>query len=99
MLELEFMPYTLNLRHVFRISQGARDSTPIMLIRISYDGVNGYGEASMPPLYGESSESARAYLAKLNLSQFDDPFDLERILNYVDGLAPGNAAIKASIDL
>lgn len=99
MLTLAFKPYTLQLKHVFRIARGSRSTAPLMLIRLSYEGAHGYGEASMPPLYGESHASAHEFLSRLNLSQFSDPFDTESILSYVDGIAPGNPAAKAAVDI
>jgi len=70
-----------------------------MLTEIEYDGVTGYGEASMPPYLGESQESVAKFLSLLNLSQFTDPFLLIDILQYVDGVMPGNYAAKASVDI
>lgn len=99
MLKLEFRPYNLLLKRAFRISQGVRSSAPLMFVRISYQGETGIGEASMPPLYGESEESAVKFLSGLDLSQFSDPFDLESVLQYVDQSAPGNPAAKAAVDM
>ena len=99
MLTLEYIPYTLELKHVFRISRGSRSTAPEMLVRIGFEGTYGIGEASMPPLYGESQASALAFLSKVDLSTFDNPFETERILGYIDGLMPGNPAIKAAIDI
>ena len=70
-----------------------------MLTEIEYDGITGYGEASMPPYLGESHESVAKFLSLLNLSQFSDPFLLVDILEYVDGVMPGNYAAKASVDI
>lgn len=99
MLTIEFKPYNLLLNRAFRISQGVRSNAPLMFVRISYQGVSGLGEASMPPLYGESEESATQFLSALDLNQFSDPFDLESILQYVDEAAPGNPAAKAAVDM
>lgn len=49
MFEISYKPYILQKKYVFRIAGGARSSTPVMLIRVKYEGVCGYGEASMPP--------------------------------------------------
>ena len=98
-LELRFTPYTLQLKHAFTLSTSSRTTTPVMLTEIEYDGVTGYGEASMPPYLGESHESVAKFLSLLNLSQFTDPFLLIDILNYVDGVLPGNYAAKASVDI
>ena len=48
---------------------------------------------------GESVQSVVAFLQKLDLEQFHDPFRMEDILAYVDAVAPGNTAAKASIDI
>ncbi|MBV6513219.1 MAG: L-Ala-D/L-Glu epimerase [Ignavibacteriaceae bacterium] len=98
-MKLRFRPYTLELKHVFTIATSSRTTTPVMLTEIEYEGITGFGEASMPPYLGESQESAAAFLSKVDLGQFSDPFDLENILTYVDGVAPGNPAAKASVDI
>lgn len=99
MLTLEYIPYTLQLKHVFRISRGSRSTAPEVLVRIGFEGKFGIGEASMPPLYGESQASALAFLSKVDLSPFKDPFEAERILEYIDQIMPGNPAVKAAIDI
>ena len=98
-MKLRFRPYTLELKHVFTIATSSRTTTPVVLTEIDYDGLIGYGEASMPPYLGESHESATAFLAKVDLGKFENPFDLETILEYIDALAPGNPAAKASVDI
>ncbi|HSH50887.1 MAG TPA: hypothetical protein VK982_04100 [Bacteroidales bacterium] len=64
MMQLTFKPYLLQLSHVFRISTGARSEAPIMLTCISFEGFEGYGEASVPALYGESLQSVTNFLLK-----------------------------------
>ncbi|MCK9210889.1 MAG: dipeptide epimerase [Ignavibacteriaceae bacterium] len=98
-LQLRFRPYTLELKHVFTIATSSRSTTPVMLTEIEYDGITGYGEASMPPYLGETQDTAAAFLAKVNLSQFENPFELENILNYVDAIDVKNQAAKASVDI
>jgi L-alanine-DL-glutamate epimerase-like enolase superfamily enzyme len=98
-LVLKFIPHDLLLRHTFTIANNSRKTTPDVLISIEYEGVIGYGEASMPPYLGESVESASKFLSSLNLNQFNDPFQMDDILKYVDAQMPGNCAAKASIDI
>jgi len=98
-MTLRFRPYTLELRHVFTIATMSRKTTPVVLTEIEYDGVTGYGEASMPPYLGESHETATAFLRKVDLSKYENPFELETILHDIDALAPGNPAAKASVDI
>lgn len=98
-LKLAFVPYELQLRHTFTLANSSRKSTPDMLTRLEFDGVVGYGEASMPPYLGESIDSATRFLSSLNLGQFRDPFRLDDILRYVDLAMPGNTAAKAAVDI
>ena len=98
-LKLTFEPYELQLKHVFSLAGSSRTTTAVMLTRIECDGLTGYGEASMPPYLGESQKTASQFLSTLNLRQFNDPFRLDEILEYVDEAAPGNTAAKASVDI
>lgn len=98
-MKLSFQPYELQLQHVFTVATYSRSTTPDVQVEIEYDGIVGYGEASMPPYLGESVESVMAFLSLVDLEQFSDPFQLEDILAYIDGIMPGNTAAKASIDI
>ncbi len=98
-LNLSFFPYELKLRHAFNLARYSRTTTPDIQVQLEYDGVIGYGEASMPPYLGESVESVTTFLNQLDLTQFSDPFCIEDILTYVDGVAPNNRAAKASVDI
>ena len=98
-LQLSFEPFELKLRHTFTVAGNSRTTTPVVLTRIKFDGKTGYGESSMPPYLGESHESVLKFLNSLDLSQFDDPFRMDDILGYVDKVAPGNPAAKASVDI
>lgn len=98
-LEMKFFPYELKLRHVFTVATYSRTTTPDVQVEITYDGVTGYGEASMPQYLGQTVQSVTAFLQKVDLSQFNDPFQLEDILAYVDSLSLGDTAAKAAVDI
>ena len=98
-LKLGWEPYELQLRHTFTVATHSRKTTPDVQVRIDYDGFTGHGEASMPPYLGHTVESVCAFLRKVDLSQFTDPFQLEDILAYVDGLSEGDAPAKAAVDI
>ena len=60
----------------------------------------------MPPYYGENHETAAKFLQQAGtvLSRLPENFEfsknaIEQILSDIDGLAPGNHAAKASIDI
>ena len=98
-MKLSWTPYDLELNHTFTISGFSRKTTPVVLTRIEYDGLEGYGEASLPPYLGETQASVIEFLKKVDLSSFSDPAHLEEIMAYVDGIAINNTAAKAAVDI
>lgn len=98
-LHLRFFPYELKLRHVFTVATYSRTTTPDVQVELTYEGVTGYGEASMPQYLGQTVESVTRFLGRVNLEQFTDPFRMEDILTYVDSLSPADSAAKAAIDI
>jgi len=98
-MKLSFRPYELQLKHTFTVAGNSRDTTPVVLTEIEYEGLTGYGEASMPPYLRESQESVIKFLNKVDLGQFKDPFMLDDILAYVDSIEEGNRAAKACVDI
>ena len=98
-MNLKFTPYTLQLKHAFTLATSSRTTTPVMLTEIGYEGITGYGEASMPPYLGENHETVSGFLTKVDLSSFSGPFLTEDIVSYIDSVMPGNYAAKASVDI
>ena len=98
-MELSYRTYDLQLTHTFTVSGFSRNTTPVVLTEIHFDGLTGYGEASMPPYLGESQKSVMTFLKKVDISQFNDPFRLDDILGYVDSIDEGNRAAKACVDI
>ena len=98
-MKLTFYPRELKLVNPFGVALMTRTTTPAIQVEIKYEGQVGYGEASLPPYLGETLEDALALLKKVDLSTFRSPFETEDILNYVDRLAEGQTAAKASIDI
>ena len=98
-MKLSWTPYNLELVHTFTISGFSRKTTPVVLTKIEFDGLTGYGEASLPPYLGETQASVIEFLKKVDLSQFSDPAQLEEILHYVDNIAINNTAAKAAVDI
>lgn len=103
-MKLTFAPYELMLRHVFTVASFSRSTTPDIQVQIEYDGLIGYGEASMPPYLAQelgTVDSVLDFLARAakRLEDFRDPFQLEEILAEIDCLDEGNAAGKAAVDI
>ena len=98
-IHMKFFPYELKLAHVFTVASYSRTTTPDVQVELEWEGVTGYGEASMPPYLGQSVETVTNFLNKVDLSQFNDPFKMEDILSYVDSLSEGDGAAKCAIDI
>jgi L-alanine-DL-glutamate epimerase-like enolase superfamily enzyme len=98
-MKLSWTPYNLQLNHTFTISGYSRTTTPVVLTKIEYEGLEGYGEASLPQYLGETQASVIDFLKKIDFSAFNDPTHIEEILEYVDGIAEKNTAAKASVDI
>jgi L-alanine-DL-glutamate epimerase-like enolase superfamily enzyme len=98
-MEASYISYNLELKHPFAIAKFSRTSTPLLILKLRYEHVEGFGEASMVPYMGESYETALAFLNKVDWSRMVYPFDFQEILNYLDSLATGHPAIKAAIDI
>lgn len=96
---LYYAPHFLQLKHVFQVAAGARTQTPVVLVAIAYQGQIGYGEASMPPYLGESHDSVMHFIDQVDFTPFKDAFRLEDMLEYIDGIAQGNTAAKAALDI
>jgi L-Ala-D/L-Glu epimerase len=98
-MRLSFNRYELRLKHTFTIARGARDVSPVVIVEFEHDGIVSYGEAAPSARYGESVDSVGSFLSRIGWNRFDDPFQVESILAYIDGLADGNTAAKAAVDL
>ncbi len=98
-MKISCKEFQLELKHAFSIAKFTRTSTPLLLLKIDFEGQTGYGEASMVPYMGESYETAHAFLKKVDWNEFQFPFDFAAINSYLDSLAEGNPAVKAAIDI
>lgn len=98
-MKLSWKPYTLQLKHVFAIANSSRTETAVVLTQIEHEGMVGFGEASLPPYLPETQESVSRFLAKVDLSKFTGPLQLEDIWDYLNQLEEGNMAAKAAVDI
>ena len=98
-MQATYISYQLELKHPFAIAKFSRTSTPLLLLKLDYEGHTGYGEASMVPYMGESYESAVRFLKRVDWSRFPAPFNFPEIIDYLEGIESGNPAVKAAIDI
>jgi L-alanine-DL-glutamate epimerase-like enolase superfamily enzyme len=86
---------TLELAETFVISRSAVDTEDVLVVELRHSGVSGFGEAQPIDRYGESVESARAYVEEHGEALGDDPFALEEVM---ERLPAREFAARAAID-
>jgi L-alanine-DL-glutamate epimerase-like enolase superfamily enzyme len=86
---------TLELAETFVISRSAQDTADVVYVELENDGVTGHGEATPIAHYGQSAESALAYLEAQADALGDDPWALEEIESRLPSEEP---AARAAID-
>jgi L-Ala-D/L-Glu epimerase / N-acetyl-D-glutamate racemase len=86
---------TLELAETFVISRSARNSENVLVVELRHSGVSGFGEAQPLDHYGESVESAQAYVEEYGELLGDDPFAFEEVM---ERLPAREFAARAALD-
>ena len=87
----------LELAETFVISRESSDHADVVHVALRHKGETGYGEGAPVERYGESAESARAWVEEHSGLVGDDPFALEEIGERFAAV-PGEQAAKAALD-
>jgi L-alanine-DL-glutamate epimerase-like enolase superfamily enzyme len=96
-MELAYRTASLPLAEPFAISRSVKTESEVVEIELRLDGISGLGEAVPQDRYGESVESACAFLEDAGDLLGDDPFALEAIGRRLAEV-PGEMAAKAAVD-
>ncbi|MGH2921172.1 MAG: dipeptide epimerase [Gaiellaceae bacterium] len=96
-MELSARIVTLELSERFVISRGAQETADVVHVEIEHAGERGYGEAAPSEHYGETAESALAFLEGLGDVLGDDPFALDEIETRL-AESPGEQGARSGID-
>jgi L-alanine-DL-glutamate epimerase-like enolase superfamily enzyme len=96
-MELEARIVTLRLAETFVIARDARDEAEVVHVELRHAGASGYGEGAPIDRYGESAQSALAFLENAAELLGDDPFALEEIGERLAEY-PGEQAAKSALD-
>jgi L-alanine-DL-glutamate epimerase-like enolase superfamily enzyme len=87
----------LRLAETFVIAREQQDWADVVQVELRHDSVTGHGEAAPIERYGESADSALAFVQQHGGLLGDDPFALEEIGARLSEL-PGQQAAKAALD-
>ncbi len=98
-MRLRYYPIDLELQHTFTISRSSKNISESVIVELVQDGIIGIGEAAPSERYGETRETVINFLNKIDTSIFDNPFQVEEILNFIKNIDTGNTSAKAAIDI
>jgi L-Ala-D/L-Glu epimerase len=96
-VELTYRKATLRLAEPFTISRSTSVEEDVLWVEVRKDGVSGHGEAQPQEHYGETLDSASAFLDEAAALLGDDPFALEEIESRL-AERTGEQAAKAALD-
>ncbi len=96
-MQVEASIVRLELAETFVISRESSDHADVVQVALSHKGTTGYGEGAPVDRYGESAESAQAWIEEHAELVGDDPFALEEVGARL-GAVPGEQAAKAALD-
>jgi L-alanine-DL-glutamate epimerase-like enolase superfamily enzyme len=94
-VEISARTATLELPETFVISRESADTAEVVQVEIRHDGLSGFGEGAPIDRYGETAESALAYIEEHTDVLGDDPFALDEIESR---LAPRQWAARSALD-
>lgn len=105
-MKLKWQPFGLKLAHRWTIASGlgpggggGTNLFGVMFVELrDGDGVVGIGESAPSSRYGETVESTRAFLERIDPAQLSFT-DIPGSMAYLDSVAPGNFAPKGAINI
>ena len=97
--ELTHEVLDLRLRHPFTISRGTREEMRNIFIKLTADGITGYGEAAPNRRYSEDPSKVVRYLENLPGDFFDDVIRGEQLASRLDEIKPEVHAARAAVEM
>jgi L-alanine-DL-glutamate epimerase-like enolase superfamily enzyme len=96
-VELAARIVSLELAEPFTISRGTAEVVEVVNVELRHDGLSGFGEAAPIERYGESAESALAFVEEAAELLPDEPADYGASIDRI-AERPGEQAAKAGLD-
>ncbi len=96
-------PLDLATAHPFGIAYGTSSATRNVLVKVSFEGMTGLGEAAPASYHSEKRETVMGVYALLKEREQEvlgnDPFAIEEITARMDKVIAGNYAAKSAIEM
>jgi L-alanine-DL-glutamate epimerase-like enolase superfamily enzyme len=100
-IKLTFEDLMLRTKHPFGISYGSSSDTHNILVRLSFEGVEGLGEAAPAEYHNENAHTVSAVLKTWRDADIlgTNPFAIEDIARRLDKSIAGNCSAKAAVEM
>ena len=100
-ISLSFEPLMLTTAHPFGISYGTSSTSSNLLVRLSWKGLVGLGEASLTSYHDETPETVASLFKRWSDTDFlgEDPFAVEVVMRRLEKDVSGNRSAKAAVEM
>jgi L-alanine-DL-glutamate epimerase-like enolase superfamily enzyme len=98
-IELSYTVHELKFIHPFSVAGNTRSYTPMIIVKLICDNLEGYGEINMPPYLGETKDSAINFLNHARELSLSLEMSFETFHELIDSISEGNNAAKAGLDI
>lgn len=100
-MKLEVEPFQIRTRHPFKIARSVQSEQEVFIFRLTWEGVEGWGESSPPAYYGEDSSTVTSAIKKIDGKLEEEPEKLrERLLTGdLRQLLDRDASVRAALDM
>lgn len=100
-IKLSFEDLMLRTKHPFGISYGTSSDTHNILVRLSFEGIEGLGEAAPAEYHNENASTVSAVLKTWAETDIlgENPFAIEAIVQRLDKSIAGNCSAKAAVEM
>lgn len=98
-LHLELHTARLDFRYPFRIAHGVRTGTDVVLVRAEWEGIFGFGEATLPPYLGVSTTQVVDFLQSSLIQDIRNIEDPAGVFSMLDSRVKGLMPAKAALDM
>ena len=100
-MKISVHPYFLEFIHPFALAHGTRSGTQLAYVKIQFEGITAYGEASLPPYLKESFDSVKTWVQSQSQNVEEilsgNPFETPEKMPFSSENPAASAALQAAI--
>lgn len=98
-MQITITNFFLEFKTPFSIAHGTRSGTDLVFLKLEFENIVAFGEASLPPYLPETQESVHKFINSFFKVNSSLSQGLDSLLNELKNFADGNFAAKACVDI